>query len=73
MPFDYAVIRTFTNANGQISNSIEFKNFNEAQKRYFNIIATDLQNNQLTFNMAAIIDGDGNVIEGRSFNHEVEE
>lgn len=68
--FENIVIRTYT-VNGQASNSIEYKNFNEAQQRYFNIIAADLQNANASFNMAAILNNHGEIIESRSFVHEV--
>lgn len=65
-PFEYAVIRTFLQ-NGSASNAIEYKDYDEAYKRYFNVLAADLQNENATFNMALIIDAGGNIFENRSF------
>lgn len=66
-PFKYAVLRVRV-ANGQRSTSVEFKEYQEAIKRYFAILAADLGNDEVTQNMCSIIDGNGYVVEARSFN-----
>ena len=65
-PFEYVVGRVIIDNNGY-RNSIEYRNQEEAYKRYFNIIATDLQNENITYNGAFIIDRVGRIIESRAF------
>lgn len=65
-PFEYVVGRAIIDNNGY-RNSIEYRNQEEAYKRYFNIIAADLQDENITYNGAFIVDRVGRIIESRSF------
>lgn len=65
-PFEYVVGRVIIDNNGY-RNSIEYRNQEEAYKRYFNIIAADLQDENITYNGAFIVDRVGRIIESRSF------
>lgn len=65
-PFEYVVARVKIKA-GQRSTSIEYKNHIEALKRYLNILATDLQDEEVTYNMAVIINSNGDIEEYRAF------
>lgn len=68
-PFNVAIIRTF-NKNSSWSNSVEYReNLNEAHKRFFNILAADLQDEQIAFNLTAIISAEGSVEEIRAFEN----
>ena len=64
--FENLVGRVIVDNNGY-RNSIEYKNLEEAYKRYFNIIAADLQDENITYNGAFIVDRVGRIIESRSF------
>ena len=66
-PFENIVGRIYI-ANGVFKNSIEYKDQEEAYKRYFNILAADLQDSTISYNGAFIIDHVGRVIESRSFS-----
>ena len=58
----YQVIRIFFKGSVR-SNSVEYiADFNAAQQRYFNVIAADLANNEVTYNAAYIIDNGGNML-----------
>lgn len=67
----YSVVRIFYKGNAE-THSIEQKaTLAEAQKRYFNIIATDLANDEITYQSAYIIDSNGLMVEGRVFDRTV--
>lgn len=66
-PFDYIVGRIFIGTEG-FRNSIEYRNQEEAYKRYFNILAADLQNDTITYNGAFIINPVGRILESRAFD-----
>lgn len=53
--------------NGTLKTSIEYKNQEEAYKRYFNILAADLQDNTISYNGAFIINHVGRILESRAF------
>ena len=55
--------------NGTLKTSIEYKNQEEAYKRYFNILAADLQDNTISYNGAFIINHVGRILESRAFKH----
>lgn len=58
----YQVIRIFFKGATK-SNSVEyFDDYNAALQRYFNVIAADLANNEVTYNAAYLIDNIGNVL-----------
>lgn len=67
-PFKYAVLRV-TIKDGGRQNSVEFKTYLEAIKRYFNILAADIDDTELSFNLCTVINGEGEIIEGRGFYH----
>ena len=70
-PFSFAILRIFINQ--QMATSVEYKPIlEEAYKRYYSIIATDLANNNISFNFAAIIDPMGYIHEARSFTKTIE-
>ena len=67
----YSVIRIFYKGANE-THSIEQKaTLEDAQKRYFNIIATDLANDEITYQSAYIIDSNGLMVEGRVFDRTV--
>lgn len=69
----YTVIRQFFKG-GNETHSMEVKEtLDEARKRYFSIIAADLQTEDITYQATYIIDSTGLMIEGRVFNRESEE
>lgn len=72
----YQVIRIFFKGENK-SNSVEyFDDYLSAQARYHNIIAADLQNQEVTYQGTYIIDNGGNMLERAIFDRrevEVEE
>lgn len=64
----YTVVRIFYKGEAE-THSVEHKaSLLEAQQRYFNIIASDLQNAEVTYNAAYIISSTGTMLEGRVFD-----
>jgi hypothetical protein len=64
----YSVIRIFFKGDAE-THSVEHKStLLDAQKRYFNIIAADLANEDITYQAAYIIDSNGMMVEGRVFD-----
>lgn len=64
----YTIVRQYFKG-GAETHSMEIKeNRTEAIQRYFNILAADLQNTEITWNAAYIIDSTGLMIEGRVFD-----
>jgi hypothetical protein len=64
----YSVVRIFYKGSNE-THSIEIKStLLDARKRYFNIIATDLANEEITYQAAYIIDSNGLMVEGRVFD-----
>jgi hypothetical protein len=64
----FMVVRVFQK-NGNISNSIEYKTeYYEAEKRYYNIIAADLADENITYNAAYIINSVGRTIDFKCFD-----
>lgn len=69
----YTVIRQFYKGEAE-THSMEVKtDLNSALQRYFSIIATDLANDEITYQAAYIIDSNGTMIEGRVFDRRVVE
>lgn len=69
----YKVVRVFWKNDGTEAHSVEMKeSYEEALKRYFTIIATDLGNADIVKNEAYVIDPSGTMIEGRIFAREEE-
>lgn len=64
----FQIIRIFVK-DGTESHSIEYKEtYLEAQQRYYNIIATDLANEAVTYQAAYIINCDGLMLDGKVFD-----
>lgn len=64
----YQVIRIFFKGATK-SNSIEyFDDYNAAQQRFYNVIAADLANNEVTYNAAYLIDNGGTTIRKEVFD-----
>lgn len=69
----YQVIRIFFKGATK-SNSVEYyDNYESALQRYFNIIAADLANAEVTYNAAYLIDNGGNTIRKEVFDRREEE
>lgn len=67
----YQVIRIFHKGENK-SHSVEyFDDYNSALQRYFNIIAADLANDQVTYNAAYLIDSESNIIRKERFDRRV--
>lgn len=64
--FEYIVGRVYI-SNETLRTSIEYKNKDEAYKRYFNILAADLQDDTISYNGAFILNSTGQRIESRAF------
>lgn len=64
----YTVIRQFFKGDAE-THSMEVKQtLAEAMRRYFSIIAADLADAAITYNAAYIIDSNGLMVEGRTFD-----
>lgn len=69
----FQIVRVFFKGDKE-THSVEFKSDrNEAIQRYFNIIAADLANAEITYNAAYIIDSNGLMLEGRVFDRRQED
>lgn len=68
----YRVDRLFYKGENETHSMQIFDNLEDARKRYFNIIATDLNDPDITYQMADIIDSNGLMIEGRVFDRNPE-
>ena len=67
----YQIIRIFVK-NEQETHSVEFKDdYIEAQQRYYNIIAADLGNPDVTYQAAYLINSQGLMLEGKVFDRRV--
>lgn len=69
----YSVIRIFFKGDVETHSVQQFDTIQDAQKRYFNIIATDLADESVTYQSAYIIDSNGLMMEGRVFDRRAEE
>ena len=68
----YTVVRQFFKGETE-THSMEVKQtYDEALIRYFAIIAADLQDSTITYNAAYIIDSNGLMVEGRTFDRREE-
>lgn len=64
----FVVVRIFFKGSEE-THSVEFKDtLLEAQQRFFNIVAADLANADVTYQAAYIIDASGLMVEGRVFD-----
>lgn len=67
----YQIIRIFVK-NEQETHSVELKDdYIEAQQRYYNIIAADLGNPDVTYQAAYLINSQGLMLEGKVFDRRV--
>lgn len=66
----YSVIRIFFKGDAETHSVQQFSTLQDAQKRYFNIIAADLADDAITYQSAYIIDSNGLMAEGRVFDRE---
>lgn len=64
----YSVIRIFFKGEAETHSVQQFDTLQDAQKRYFTIIATDLADESITYQSAYIIDSHGLMMEGRVFD-----
>lgn len=65
---NFAIIRIFYKGDKE-THSVEFKDsYFEAQQRYYNIIATDLANPDVTYQAAYIINAAGLMLDGKVFD-----
>lgn len=69
----YSVIRIFFKGDAETHSVQMFDTLQDAQKRYFNIIASDLADESITYQSAYIIDSNGLMMEGRVFDRRAEE
>lgn len=64
----FAIIRIFYKGDKE-THSVEFKDtYLEAQQRYYNVIATDLANPDITYQAAYIINASGLMMDGKVFD-----
>lgn len=64
----YTVVRQFFKGDTE-THSMEVKEtLEDARKRFFSIIAADLNDNDITWQAAYIIDSNGLMVEGRVFD-----
>ena len=69
----YTVVRKLFKG-GKETHSMEDKEtYDEAEKRFYNIIASDLSDPEITYNSAYIINSDGLMMKGEVFKREVVE
>ena len=69
----YQVIRVFFKGETK-SNSIEYHDiYDSALQRFFNVIAADLANKDVTYNAAYIIDSYGNMLRHEVFDRKQSE
>lgn len=64
----YSVIRIFFKGDAETHSVQQFDALKDAQKRYFNIIASDLADDSITYQSCYIIDSNGLMMEGRVFD-----
>lgn len=64
----YQVFRIFFKEDKK-SHSVEyFDTYNDAEKRYYNVIASDIANDEITYNSAYIVNSDGLMLDGKVFD-----
>ena len=67
----YSVIRIFYKGDAEAHSVEQFDTLQDAQKRYFNIIASDLADGTITYQACYIINSSGLMMEGRVFDRAV--
>jgi len=69
----YTVVRQFFKGTAE-THSMEIKQtYQAAEQRWLNILATDLDNKEITWNACYIIDSNGLMIEGRVYDEAARE
>lgn len=64
----FTVIRIFFKGETE-THSVEFKDtYIEAQQRFYNIVAADLANDEITYQAAYIINASGMMLDGKVFD-----
>ena len=69
----YVVSRLFFKGEKETHSMQIFSTYEEARKRYYSIIAADLQDTEITYQMANIVSSDGFIRDMQVFNREEEE
>ena len=68
----FAIVRIFYKGLAE-THSVEFKEtLIEAQQRFYSIVAADLANADITYQACYIIDANGLMVEGRTFDRRTE-
>ena len=68
----FFVVRVYFNQEGKQSNSIQcYTEMPSAQKRFYSIIATDIDNDSVVYEMVQIVNGDGITLESYIIEHPV--
>ena len=69
----YFVVRVNFNQQGQQSNSIQmFTDLVQAQKRYYNILAADIDKDEFQYELVQIVDRSGIVLMNQGFDNAVQ-
>lgn len=69
----YFVTRVNFNQEGKQSNSIQmFTDLVKAQKRFYNVLAADIDNENYQFEMVQIVDEKGQVLASQVFDNRVQ-
>lgn len=68
----YQVIRLFIKK-GKEAHSVElFDSYDEAQKRFYNVLATDLGNDDIEYSSCFVINSDGLMVDGKVFDRRIQ-
>lgn len=69
----YFVVRVNFNQQGTQSNSIQmFTDLTQAQKRFYNILAADIDNDNFQYEMVQVVGEDGIVLMSQVFDNRVQ-
>jgi len=68
----YIVNRLFYKGEAETHSTQMFKTYEEARKRYYNIVATDLNDDAITYQMASILSSEGMLLDIQVFDRNVE-
>ena len=64
----FAIVRIYYKGDAE-THSVEFRDtLLEAQQRFYNVVAADLANNEITYQACYVINKDGLMVEGRVFD-----
>ena len=67
----YTVVRQYYKNSTETHSMQVYTDYDSALQRYFNVIATDLADSDITYNAAYLIDSTGLMKEGRVFDRTV--